>query len=296
MLSKLRHFAHRSAGDLASLRSSVDVQPALKAIGAPDAPFARVNGGTLGVGFIASVNGRQQFLKCSVSADGQRNIEKEIRILSHLYGEPLAIRRIEAFEDDAAPRIWLMMDVLCPVDAPLAPGDTLTLVQAYRSRLASLPVDCLEGSDTLGALVEDAAAAIAELVAAGQISSSMHDDLRSRLAFLAQEWPSFPGSIAHGDLGPSNILASNCRPVAIDWEDAFLSVDGYDYLYWLTFFENRRYYKRDVLGLTPLGIDAEVALLAMILILKSGLALRANTHAGNQLTVEQRIGEVLALA
>ncbi|TKC91824.1 hypothetical protein FAZ69_05155 [Trinickia terrae] len=296
MLSKLRHFARRNAGDLASLRSRVDVRPALKAIGAPDAPVAPVSGGTLGVGFIASVNGRQQFLKCSVSADGQHNLEKEIRILSHLYGEMLAIRRIEASEDDAPPRVWLLMDALCPLAAPLAPRDTLTLVQAYRSRLASLPVDCLEGGDTLGTLVEDAEAALAELASAGQIGASMHDDLRSRLTFLAREWSNFPSGIAHGDLGPRNIMASNGCPVVIDWEDAFLGIDGYDYLYWLTFFENRRYYNRDVLGLTPLGIDAEVALLAMILILKGGLALRANTHVGNQLTVEQRIDEVLALA
>lgn len=295
MLSKLRHFAGSNAGDLAGLRSRIDVRPALEQLGAPRAPFAAVSGGTLGVGFMATIDGHQRFLKTCASEHGKGNLEKEIRILSHLYGETLGIRRLEVAEDDATPRVWLVMDALRLPDAPLNPSDTLSLIEDYRSRLVSLAPGSLETADTVGTLVDDANRGLAALLATGQIGQSMHDTLHSRLAYLAREWQSFPRCVAHGDLGPRNIMATSDRAVVIDWEDAFLGVDGYDYLYWLTFFENRRHYGQGILGRTPLGVDAEVALLAMILILKSDLSLRANTHAGNQLTAEQRIGEVLAL-
>lgn len=295
MLSKLRHFAGDHAGDLTGLRSRIDVRPALEHIGAPEAPFAAVTGGTLGVGFVATVAGRQQFLKTCASEEGRGNLEKEIRILSHLYGETLGIKRLEVAETCGPSRVWLLMDALRLHDAPLSPVNTLALIDGYRSRLASLQVGSLEPSDTLGNLIDDAGRGLSNLVAAGQIGPSMYDTLHSRLSYLAREWRTFPSCVAHGDLGPRNIMTADGRSVVIDWEDAFLGIDGYDYLYWLTFFENRRHYDKYVLGRTPLGVEAEVAVLAMILILKSDLSLRANTHVGNQLSAEQRISEVLAL-
>lgn len=294
MLSKLRHFAGDEASDLAKFRSRIDVRLALGAIGAHDAPFVAVNGGTLGVGFIATIDGRERFLKTYASAYGKSNLEKEIRILSHLYGEALDIRRIEVREDEAQPRVWLVMDGLRPVDAPLQPRDTENLVEAYRSKLDALPADALDTADTLGALIDDALRALSDLAMEDQIGSSMFHDLNARLTYLVREWRAFPPCNVHGDLGPRNIMADGDKLVVIDWEDAFRGVSGYDYLYWLTFFENRRYYSKEVLGRTPLGVEAEIALLAMILLLKSDLSLRANTIAGNQITVEQRIGEVLA--
>ncbi|CAB3760180.1 phosphotransferase [Paraburkholderia humisilvae] len=296
MLSKLRHFTDGGGSDLASLRSRVDVRPALGAVGAPNAPFVAVSGGTLGVCFIATVDGRDRFLKSYASVQGKPNLEKEVRILTHLYGEMLSIRRIEVPEDEEQTRVWLFMDALRPLDAPLGPRDTQGLVEAYRAQLASLPADALQTTDTLGTLIHEASRGISNLVSAGQLSSAIKHELSSRLVYLTQKWQSFSSCVAHGDLGPHNIMAADCRPVVIDWEDAFCGVDGYDYLYWLTFFENRRHYNKDILGRTPLGVEAEVALLAMILLLKSELSLRANTLAGNQISVEQRIGEVLALA
>jgi hypothetical protein len=296
VLSKLRHFTDGEANDLAKLRAGVDVRPALSALDAPNAPFAAVSGGTLGVCFIATIDGRERFLKSYASVEGKPNLEKEIRILLHLYGKTLGVRSIEVPEENGQSRLWLFMDALRPLDAPMGPRDTEALVESYRVPLASLPTDVLTSADTLGTLIDDAGRGLSNLASAGQIGNAMYSDLHLRLTYLAQNWRSFPSCIAHGDLGPRNVMAADGHPVVIDWEDAFCGVEGYDYLYWLTFFENRRHYNKDILGRTPLGIEAEVALLAMILLLKSDLSLRANTLAGNQITVEQRISEVLALA
>lgn len=296
VLSKLKHFARDNASNLTLLRSRVDVRPALEKIGARHAPFVPVSGGTLGVGFIATVDGRQQFFKSYASAHSTHNLEKEIRIMSHLYGELLGIRRIEVHEGDGPPRIWLVMDALEPPITPLTPSDTLTLIKAYRSRLKSFAVDSPKTTETLGILVDEAIRGLSRLASMGQIGDSMRIKLHTLLTHLADEWQTLPPAIAHGDLGPRNIMTADGELVVIDWEDAFVGVEGYDYLYWLTFFENRRYYGSDILGHTPLGLKGEVALLAMILILKSDLSVRANTHVGNQLTFEQRIVEVLAFA
>ncbi|WP_160111817.1 aminoglycoside phosphotransferase family protein [Paraburkholderia piptadeniae] len=266
------------------------------ALGAPNTPFLAVKGGTLGVGFIAQVDGRDRFLKSYASAEGKPNLEKEFRILTHLYGERLDIRRIEVPGDQGLTRVWLFMDVLRPLDAPLTPGETRSLIETYRAQLASLPANALQTADTLGTLITDAKRGLSNLASAGQIGVDMHHALSARLEQLTKKWQSFSPCICHGDLGPRNIMTVDGRPVVIDWEDAFWGVDGYDYLYWLTFFENRRHYNKDILGHTQLGTEVEVTLLAMILLLKSDLSLRANTLVGNQITVEQRIGEVVALA
>ncbi len=296
VLSKLRHFARSDSSDLESLRALVDVRPALHMLGAPDASFVAVSGGTLGVGFIAPVDGRKRFLKSYASASSKADLEKEIRILSHLYGEMLAIQRLEVAESAASSRVWLVMDALNPRDKPLTPDKVFALIRQFRSRLSSFSVESLETADTLGTLIDDAILRLSDLASAGEISQPMFDDLHARLAYLAREWQRFPTAVAHGDLGPRNIMVGEDNLVVIDWEDAFLGVEGYDYLYWLTFFENRSYYGKEILGQTSLGVDAEMALLVMILVLKSDLSRRANGLIGNLLTVEQRIGEVLALA
>lgn len=296
MLSKLRHFARGDIRELANLRSQVDVQPALEALGAPRSAAVPVNGGTLGVGFSANIEGRPTFLKACALPDGSQNLEKEIDILSHLYGDTLAVRRIETQDANGVPRVWLVMRALSTLGTPLAPQDILDIVRSYASGLAALPTESLNCADTLGTLVDGATQALADLTQAGLIGQTMHDDLSLRLTRLRRDWPALPPRICHGDLGRANIMMAGEQVVVIDWEDAFIGVDGYDYLYWLTFFENRQYYARDVLGGTPLGVDVEISLLAMILLLKCRISLAANTHAGNRLTFEQRINEVLALA
>ncbi len=84
-------------------------------------------------------------------------------------------------------------------------------------------------------------------------------------------------------------------PVVIDWEDAFWGIEGYDYLFWLTFFDNRKYYSQKIFGKTPWGKEIEIAILILIVVLKSELSFRSNRYKENKLTFDERIVEILNL-
>jgi 5-methylthioribose kinase len=138
--------------------------------------------------------------------------------------------------------------------------------------------------------------ALARLFANHAISPVIHAEVEKNFSILFENIDSMPTALCHGDLGPENIMCqSDARPVVIDWEDAFWGVEGYDYLYWLTFLRNRKYYTQDVLGRTSLGKEIEISILLLIVVLKSELSLRMDPKMTRQLSFEQRITEILAL-
>jgi hypothetical protein len=109
--------------------------------------------------------------------------------------------------------------------------------------------------------------------------------------------PTLSPIICHGDLSPRNIMASRDGELyAIDWEDALWAVEGYDYLYWLTFFQNRRFYhSAGAFGVTGLGRDIEIALMISVVLIKGYIAALNGTNATNSLSLSQRIAEISAL-
>lgn len=193
-------------------------------------------------------------------------------------------------------RLWLEMDDLLPADAP-SPAQIAKLVAAYTKKLANysgpMPVSA---EDSLASLLLEGQQAFAALDAQDMFGPQLQRAIPSYLSLLGRQASHMPPCLCHGDLGPRNILTDGGRLIAIDWEDAFWGVEGYDYLYWLTFFENRRHYHPSVLGITPWGRDMEIAILLLVLTIKCWLSLRKRTHNDNDLSFDQRLMEVLALA
>jgi hypothetical protein len=298
MLSKLEYF--ESGGEVPE--SSVHRQALQQALqrrfcssrGATNVTPAA--GGTLGVCFHLDVGGARRFLKVHLPSERAReNLAKEADILLRLYGGAVVLDLIEVQPEGGATRLCLVMAELSHPTAPVAAEDIAAMVRSYTRALEGCrPADLTPGCDFERYLTHGSRA-IAVLWDRGLIVRQTVAELERHLELLHRELGALPRALCHGDLGPKNIMTDGSKLIAIDWEDAFWGIAGYDYLCWLTFFENRRLLRSSAFGHTRLGSVVERAILALVLLLKSFLSVRSGTYRGNTVPIETRIAEVLAL-
>lgn len=296
MLSKLRYYEQGESEGLSRLRLAIEASTVLDKIGMGQAELQRVNSGTLSACFIAEQAGRCRFLKTNLSANGHRTLLKEGAILSAVYPEGLDAQCIES-DDAKGSRIWLAMNALRYPDIEYKTDGLWDLLNVLSSNLAGLKAETLiPRDDSIYTLLGEAWGALDNLSNHDLLSPDFQEEVQEHLARVQDRIDGHEPRVCHGDLGPRNLMSDGIRTYAIDWEDAFWGVQGYDYLYWLTFFENRKHYTGNILGKTPLGKSLEISIMVMILLLKSELSFRNQSYLSNSLSINQRIQEVLALA
>ncbi len=297
MLSKLRHFACDRREQL--LDSGLE-ERRLGLLLQEQNVFAsnirRLTGGTLGLTYSLQIDERPKVLKTHVSAVGRQNIEKEVRLLRILYAGKSEVSRLE-LTDDQHVKVALLMDEFKYPQREFEPSQIISLTGRYTAQLRSIArTEILASGDTMSALFVEGVRSLARLYTNHAISPVTHAEVEKNFSILSERIERLPAALCHGDLGPENVMCqSDETPVVIDWEDAFWGVEGYDYLYWLTFLHNRKYYGQDILGKTSLGKEIEIAILVLIVVLKSELSLRRDPHMNRQLSFDQRIAEILAL-
>jgi 5-methylthioribose kinase len=115
------------------------------------------------------------------------------------------------------------------------------------------------------------------------------------IGLLEDRFADLPAILCHGDFGPKNIMLEGVEPRVIDWEDAFGGIAGYDYLYWLTFMENRPFLQTAAFGRTGLAPEIERAILALVVLLKSYLAVCSGAYLKHAVSPRTRIAEILEL-
>ena len=124
------------------------------------------------------------------------------------------------------------------------------------------------------------------------ISAALYQRAENSISLLDELLPMQPRCICHGDLSDKNILFNISRePVLIDWEDAFWGIPGYDYLYWLTFFNHRKYYCKNVMQ--RCGLSQELSKAVAYLILKSAISYYSGSYRNNTVDMETRISEFI---
>lgn len=261
-----------------------------------NAAVHRVDTGTLSATFIAEgEKGQRKFLKTHLVDQGRNTLRKESAILAALYQPALDVQYIE-MGGPSKTQIWLVMNALA------YPQEDYTLDEVWE--LLSYCTKILRGSeanvlitekDSIITLVAEGWAAFVNLSQRGLLSTDVQKAVHGHLARVESEIEGFAPHLCHGDLGPKNLMFDGRQPFVIDWEDAFWGVEGYDFLYWLTFFNNRKYYSPNLFGQTALGKPMEAGLLVMILLLKCELSFRNNTYKKNTLDFNQRIQEILDL-
>jgi fructosamine-3-kinase len=261
------------------------------------AQLSPVPGGTLGLCFRLEIDGCRRFLKTHLEEDWCRaNLAKEASLLAHLYGNAINLETFR-IEGAMATRLCLVMDELEYPARPYSPEEVRAIVEFYSSRLEPRGFHLDDRERDFSYLVEQALQALQQLFEDGYvIDPGIRRAVHSQFELLQRKRHLLIPAICHGDLGPKNIMTNGGGPIVIDWEDAFVGVADYDYLYWLTFIENRRFYSSSAIGTTRYGKDLEVAILLLVVTLKSLLSVRAGTQVGHSISIQDRLLELLKLS
>ena len=131
-------------------------------------------------------------------------------------------------------RLWMACNVLeqGPV---LSPDQAWNLTREYGRawQTCRMQTRLFQGTSTSVCFWRQPMRRYAELAAQSAIDARSQAQVKVALDCLRRH--DFGRCLCHGDLGPRNIMSQGGGPVAIDREDAFWGVEGYDYLLWLTF-------------------------------------------------------------
>jgi Ser/Thr protein kinase RdoA (MazF antagonist) len=280
----------------ASQLDEIGLAAMLRRQGVDVSRIQRLSGGTLGLVYRLEVQGKPRVLKTHLLPDGRGTIEKEISLMFSLYQDRLDLVRLD-FSQNGEKYIGLLMDEFTYPQPALLPPQVEDIIALYGERLNGLD-DLLQPfeAENLGLLMNKAVDALHRLQVQRLISEPVYAEIQKQFLLLFGRLDHLPPKWCHGDLGPRNIMCSSDNaPVVIDWEDSFWGIEGYDYLYWLTFFDNRKYYSQQIFGLTPWGKNIELALLVMILVLKSDLSMLIDPTLPKALSFDARISEILVL-
>jgi len=200
--------------------------------------------------------------------------------------------RFEIPLEDGTARLCLMMPALTPLAAPLDPADAAAMADTCSRRLKDWRPD---GVASFEDYLASAAEALKALSNRGLLKQAGAAEVRRLIALLEDRHADLPAALCHGDFGPKNIMRQADALRVIDWEDAFHGIAGYDYLYWLTFMENRPFLQTAAFGRTGLAPDIERAILVLVVLLKSYLAILSGEHLKHAMSAEDRIAEILDL-
>lgn len=292
MLSKIAFFEADDRPDIAADRARLlpALRQHLQSLGR-NATVAPASGGTLGACFDAEIAGEKRFLKTHLPG-ARDSLAREADALAQLYGDTIVLDRFEIPLADGTARLCLMMPALALLAGPLEPAEAASLADACRERLKDWQPDGLASFESY---LASAAVALETLSSRGQLEQTSAAEVRRLIALLEHRRADLPEALCHGDFGPKNIMRQAGALRVIDWEDAFRGIAGYDYLYWLTFMENRPFLKTAAFGRTGLPPDVERAILVLVVLLKSYLAVLSGEHLKHALSAEDRIAEILDL-
>jgi hypothetical protein len=294
VLSKIAFFETDDRPDIAADRARLlpALQRHLQSSGR-DVTVTPVPAGTLGVCLEADVSGEKRFVKTHLpGATARASLAKEAEILVRLYGTTIVLDRFEIPLADGTLRLCILMPVLVPLAAPMQPTDAAAMARECSERLQDWRPDHLASFEHC---LASAATAVKTLSDRGLLEQASAAEVRRLIALLGDRLADLPEALCHGDFGPKNIMLQGTEPRVIDWEDAFRGIAGYDYLYWLTFMENRPSLQTAAFGRTGLAPDVERAILTLVVLLKSYLAVLSGAHLKHAVSAQDRIAEILDL-
>ena len=294
MLTKLNFVSEPRFDPGYGSRGTVKLDSLANALGDRISDIQPISGGTLGLAVLARLDGEQVVLKTYTTPAGEVTLKKEYDILGHLYGDSIHLQKIEVADGDGN-RLWLVMDEMRYPAIAFDADRALAISVDFTEKLKNFH-NLLHTSPDIdfGWILKRGRESLRNLASSGFIADATQQSVIRYLGLIADISERSKPVLCHGDFGPKNVMLHQIGPVAIDWEDAFWGIEGYDYLYWLTFFENRKYYSDQMFGRTHWNRSIEIAIMLLILVIKSDISFRAAQYAGNKLTFEERLSEILA--
>ncbi|SHI97185.1 phosphotransferase [Propionispora hippei] len=251
--------------------------------------------GTLGIVAAITVDGKKMIAKSHL--DGERyqcNLKKEYSVLSKLYKETLNISIINLAVLDKEYSI-VLMDMLEPVTERLSLVTIQTLTNQYKTQFSKISKELFKKDYSINELMNWGNRALAVLAENKLISKNIADCIQQVFSQNSELLLKEPMIFCHGDLSNKNIMRKDNQYVVLDWEDAFLGVDGYDEIYWLTFLDQADYLKKSHLVRHGLYTIRTQYLLLLIVLLKSYISFRNQSYLMNHISFEIRLRKVLEL-
>lgn len=297
MLNKFRSFSSLTDEELRSRREGISPRSVLAAIDKQNSVVESVDSGTLSASFVVHDDKNHFFLKTYLALPGRATLEREACFLSDLYSEDLSLEFRQLHEPDSD-RLWLMMPFFEKNGRSLLPREIIQLLNDLdlQGMRVSHPDIVDVHKDNIKTLIDLGKSAYDNLSNQNLLNREVQTVTFAALNFLDREISGVEPTPCHGDLSPLNIMRFRTSPILIDWEDAFLGVKDYDYLFWLTFFENRGWYRASPLQHISIDRRMAKALLVMIVLLKCELAWRRNSWRHNYLSFDDRILEISKLS
>jgi hypothetical protein len=289
VLSKLRYFA---AGRTSVDPSNLDLSSATALYDGRIRTRDLVTGGTLNAGLLADLDGTEVFLKTHLYPEGRENLRREAAVMKAASPASFEVDYQETPDSAIGKRGWLIMPALHPLAVNMDPDDVWRMVETFERRLQGATLD---SDDDLALLAAEGRAGLQRLEFLDLVDADAAAAVDSHLGFLEDHLNDFPRIICHGDLGPENILSGRHGPIAVDWEDAFWGIEGYDFLYWLTFMRNREYCNRDTIQRSPCGVKMSSSLLTLIVLLKSYLSVISGSYTRNKVSINSRLTDIVHL-
>lgn len=293
MLNKLRYFRDKLVlADFDRQRQTAR-ENFIKYWGNEDICLENIGGGTLGITFLC--NGLKEFpifIKTHLSNIIYKTaLSKEFQIMKSVYGEEIFLECLSIPAENNVESMFLLMEYLKPVSS-MSKEDIAEVIGQYSNN------DTLQyngkGMYDIEELLTEAKKSLCDLDEKGFYSAN----IVKMAGILLNEFESYLVSstriLCHGDLADKNIMTtSDNKKILLDWEDAFWGVDGYDYLYWLTFFNHRRFYNNSEIFKLP-SVLPEIAagILTLIVLIKNAISYYSGEYVNNTLSMDDRLKEI----
>lgn len=253
-------------------------------------------GGTLGIFFIAEINGNKKFVKTHLNGEEYRNnLIKEINILSVVYGDKLKIDRKD-IECQGRIQTFLIMDYLDKPSVLIDINVVENCIQYCNNKLANYSDNDRIINYTFDNVIEEGKKSVKLLFEANKISDDVKKKCEDAINIIEGKKSYYKPIISHGDLSNVNVLEHNGELIVIDWEDALWAFDQYDFLYWLTFYSQRKYYSTNVFKSRNIDENWGKCVMVLIVLVKSALSYKRNSYLNNSISFEERLNEIFQIS
>lgn len=249
-------------------------------------------GGTLGIFFELYIGGKRKFVKTHQQGSRYReNLEKEIEIMSIVYGDIMEIEKIE-IEVEGEKYFFMIMDYLLS-GMVIEPKEVQKCIKHYQQKLERKTVKV---KYTFEQVLKAGDESLEILYARKFFTEKLYLRCKESLQRIAQRNIGLFREISHGDLSNVNIMSTQKGvPVVIDWEDSLAAFPEYDYLYWLTFFSQRKYYSSTLFERNGIDKIWGTDIMVLITIVKSYMSYQNESYRNNKLSFEDRINEIYGM-
>ena len=226
------------------------------------------------------------FLK--VNAPGNKSLLlKEYEILKMLYGD--IIVGFHNIDDGVGVLEMKELYKRSVLNTPLMAKELIGNVAKKLKRFDASKYEMYDIQDLLSASFSELSFLKEESYVKG-----LYQPVLSILKELEDQIKKLPRVLCHGDYGDANVLTDeNGNSVIIDWEDSFWGIDNYDYLYWLTFYNHRKHYSKQIFGDSFEKRKLNISIMILITVIKEAMSVYNGEYKKHSLTAENRISELL---